>query len=230
MVPGVKAVGGSIGSTAATGTGGTTGTAGSTGIGGIVPISTAIAGLPTCALNPRGILQGTGLLNRSATAAAHARNLAKNSHYAGSTATTALSGMASDNFLYFYHPDHLGSSGYVSDGAGQLYEHVEYFPFGETWVQEASSTQRTPYLFTGKELDEETGLYYFGARYYDPRTSVWQSPGPILEKYLPTAAHHEDDAVKLSLPTAQYPQTHFNLPSLGGVFSPKPQILNQISL
>jgi hypothetical protein len=34
--------------------------------------------------------------------------------------------------------------------------------------------------------DEETGLYYFGARYYDPRTSVWQSADPILAKYLPS--------------------------------------------
>jgi RHS repeat-associated protein len=91
---------------------------------------------------------------------------------------------APQNFLYFYHPDHLGSTGYVTDASGKLYEHIEYFPFGETWVQEHSNTQRTPYLFTGKELDEETGLYYFGARYYDPRTSVWQSPDPILGKYL----------------------------------------------
>jgi RHS repeat-associated protein len=54
-------------------------------------------------------------------------------------------------------------------------------------VEENSNTQRTPYLFTAKELDEETGLYYFGARYYDPRTSVWQSADPILGKYLPSA-------------------------------------------
>jgi RHS repeat-associated protein len=86
---------------------------------------------------------------------------------------------------YFYHPDHLGSSAYVSDAKGKLYQHLEYFPFGETFVEQSSNTQRTPYLFTGKELDEETGLYYFGARYYDPRTSVWQSPDPILANYLP---------------------------------------------
>jgi RHS repeat-associated protein len=61
---------------------------------------------------------------------------------------------------------------------------VEYFPFGETWVEEHSNRQRTPYLFTGKELDEDTPLYYFGARYYDPRTSVWQSPDPILADYI----------------------------------------------
>jgi len=85
---------------------------------------------------------------------------------------------------YFYHPDHLGSSSYVTDIDGEIFQHVEYFPFGETFFQESSNTQRTPYLFTGKELDEETGLYYFGARYYDPRTSVWQSPDPILASYM----------------------------------------------
>ena len=76
----------------------------------------------------------------------------------------------------------------MTDASGKVYEHLEYFPFGETWVEENSNTQRTPYLFTAKELDEETGLYYFGARYYDPRTSVWQSADPILGKYLAGAA------------------------------------------
>jgi RHS repeat-associated protein len=86
--------------------------------------------------------------------------------------------------LYFYHPDHLGTSNYITDTQGKLYEHLEYFPFGEGWVEENSNTQRTPYLFTAKELDEETGLYYYGARYFDPRTSVFQSGDPILNQYL----------------------------------------------
>lgn len=86
--------------------------------------------------------------------------------------------------MYFYHPDHLGSSSYVTDEGGRVFQHLEYFPFGETWVEEKSNTQRTPYLFTGKELDEDTGLYYFGARYYDQRTSVWVSVDPILDSYL----------------------------------------------
>lgn len=90
--------------------------------------------------------------------------------------------------LYFFHPDHLGSSNVITDSQGQLYEHLEYFPFGETWVEESSNTQRTPYQFTGKELDEETGLYDFGARYYDPRSSVWQSADPALEQYLDDGA------------------------------------------
>ncbi|MDU9049340.1 MAG: SpvB/TcaC N-terminal domain-containing protein [Candidatus Electrothrix sp. Rat3] len=101
--------------------------------------------------------------------------------------------------IYYYHPDHLGSSTFISDADGELYQHLENFPFGETWVEESTNTQRTPYHFTAKELDEETGLYYFGARYYDPRTSVWQSPDPILGSYLPTGDK--------------------KLPGMGGVFN-----------
>ena len=40
-----------------------------------------------------------------------------------------------------------------------------------------------PYLFNGKELDTETGLYYYGARYYDPRVSLWLNVDPLAEKY-----------------------------------------------
>ena len=105
--------------------------------------------------------------------------------------------------LYFFHPDHLGSSHYITDTQGQLFEHLEYFPYGETWVEESTNTQRTPYLFTGKELDEETNLYYFGARYYDPRTSVWQSPDPLLAQFLPTGKSEYDG----------------RLPGQGGVFN-----------
>ncbi|MCX2743803.1 RHS repeat-associated core domain-containing protein [Mangrovivirga sp. M17] len=55
--------------------------------------------------------------------------------------------------------------------------------FGETFVEEHSNTNRTPYLFNGKELDEETGLYYYGARYYDPKTSIFESIDRFAEKY-----------------------------------------------
>jgi RHS repeat-associated protein len=85
---------------------------------------------------------------------------------------------------YFYHQDHLGSTGFVTDATGEVYQHLEYFPFGETWVDEVSDDLRVPYRFTGQEFDQETRLYYHGARYYDPRTSVWQSPDPILGAYL----------------------------------------------
>ncbi|MEH0152860.1 SpvB/TcaC N-terminal domain-containing protein [Limibacter armeniacum] len=88
-----------------------------------------------------------------------------------------------ETFQYFYHPDHLGNTSYITDITGEVYQHLEYFAFGETFVEEHSNTHRTPYLFNGKELDAETGLYYYGARYYDPRTSIWLSVDPKAEKF-----------------------------------------------
>jgi RHS repeat-associated protein len=89
--------------------------------------------------------------------------------------------------VYYFAPDHLGSSHFVTDALGAVYQHLEYFPSGETWVDERSETQRTPYLFSGKELDEETGLSYFGYRYYDARQGQWISADPILDEMLDTS-------------------------------------------
>jgi RHS repeat-associated protein len=88
-----------------------------------------------------------------------------------------------ETFQYFYHPDHLGSTSYITDASGEVYQHLEYFAFGETFVEEHSNTNKTSFLYNGKELDEETGLYYYGARYYDARTSLWQSVDPLADKY-----------------------------------------------
>jgi len=90
-----------------------------------------------------------------------------------------------ENHHFFFHADHVGSSGYVTDEHANLTEHIEYFPFGETWVNEhPAQPTPVPYQYGAKELDEETGLYYYGARYYNPRTQLWQSPDPALDSYL----------------------------------------------
>lgn len=90
---------------------------------------------------------------------------------------------AVESFQYFYHPDHVGSTSFVTDVSGEVFQHLEYFAFGETFVEEHSNTDRTPYLFNGKELDEETNLYYYGARYYDPTISVWASVDPQADEF-----------------------------------------------
>jgi RHS repeat-associated protein len=87
--------------------------------------------------------------------------------------------------IYYYHGDHLGSSNVLTDRFGRNYEHLENFPYGESWVEESRNQTNLPFKFTGKELDPETGLYYFGARYYDPQVSIWVSVDPVLDKYLP---------------------------------------------
>ena len=48
---------------------------------------------------------------------------------------------------------------------------------------EQNGSYNTPYKYNGKELDEETGLYYYGARYYNPELSLWLSVDPMVEKY-----------------------------------------------
>jgi len=61
---------------------------------------------------------------------------------------------------------------------------------------------------TAKELDEETGLYYYGARYLDPKYSMWLSTDPALGEYIPQAPVNEE--------AKRYNQ---NLPGMGGVFN-----------
>ncbi len=90
-------------------------------------------------------------------------------------------GNSIEAFLYYFHKDHLSSSSYITDVNGEVYQHLEYFAFGETFVEEHSNSNRTPYLFNSKELDQETNLYYYGARYYDPKTSRWLSVDPLAD-------------------------------------------------
>ncbi len=81
---------------------------------------------------------------------------------------------------YYFHPDHLGSSNYLSDVLGEAYQHVEYLPWGETFLEERNTqTDRNTYLYTGKELDIMTGLYYYEQRYYDPNKSTFLGVDPL---------------------------------------------------
>jgi RHS repeat-associated protein len=88
-----------------------------------------------------------------------------------------------EKMQFYYHSDHLGSSSYITNLDGEVSQHVEYVPFGEVFIEERNNTWNTPYLFNAKEFDEETGMYYYGARYYEPRLSLWMSVDPMQEKY-----------------------------------------------
>ena len=61
---------------------------------------------------------------------------------------------------------------------------MAYIPYGEVFVEERNGSWNTPYLFNAKEFDEETGLYYYGARYLDPTHAAWLSVDPMFEKYV----------------------------------------------
>ena len=58
-----------------------------------------------------------------------------------------------------------------------------YLPYGELLVDKHSSSEELPYKFNGKQVDEETGLYYYDARYLNPMTSLWYGVDPLTGKY-----------------------------------------------
>ena len=94
-----------------------------------------------------------------------------------------------ERLQFYYHPDHLGSSSYITNLDGEVVQHIEYVPFGEVFIEERNNTWNTPYLFNAKEYDEETGMYYYGARYYEPRISLWMSVDPLSEKSPNTSSY-----------------------------------------
>ena len=84
---------------------------------------------------------------------------------------------------FFYHSDHLGSTSYITDDKANITQYDAYLPYGELLVDEHSSSEDLPYKFNGKQFDEETGLYYYGARYMNPVASLFLSTDRFCEKY-----------------------------------------------
>jgi RHS repeat-associated protein len=88
----------------------------------------------------------------------------------------------------FQYGNHLGSAALELDSAAQIITYEEYTPFGCTAYQAVRSQTTTPkrYRYTGKERDEESGLYYHGARYYAPWLCRWTACDPLvsMNRYL----------------------------------------------
>ena len=85
---------------------------------------------------------------------------------------------------YWYHPDHLGSSSWITDTGGRAIQHLHYLPWGENFVdQRLHGFDGVRYTFSAKEKDSETGLSYFGSRYYSSDLSIWLSVDPMSDKY-----------------------------------------------
>ncbi len=86
--------------------------------------------------------------------------------------------------VYYYHPNHLSSTMYVTDMQQSVVQSFLYAPYGEIiseYNTHAMGEAFPKYSFNAKELDEETGMYYYEARYYAPPTFV--SRDPLFEKY-----------------------------------------------
>jgi RHS repeat-associated protein len=82
--------------------------------------------------------------------------------------TTQVEAVTCSPVFWYYHGDHLGSSSVMTDRSGNLARHFEYGAFGTTRYADATCTFSPSNRYTGQILDEDTGLYYYNARYYDP--------------------------------------------------------------
>ena len=78
-------------------------------------------------------------------------------------------------------PTQIGHEHYTYDANGNP-TLVENDSLGMYWDEDTSS-EEMPYKFNGKELDQETGLYYYGARYMNPVSSLWYGVDALTEKY-----------------------------------------------
>ena len=108
---------------------------------------------------------------------------------------------------YYYHANHLGSINVVTDDRGVAVARHDYRPYGEPvdWT----GPNGAPELrngFNGQRYDDETNLYYFGARYYDPEigrflTADTQVPDPMNPKVLHRYAFAGDNPIRYVDPT-----------------------------
>ena len=88
---------------------------------------------------------------------------------------------------YYYHFDGLGSVIALSDENGDIVERYEYDVYGQTQIMSASYKPRAtsdydnPYMFTGRRIDAETGLYYYRVRTYNPQIGRFMQPDPVAQ-------------------------------------------------
>ncbi len=97
------------------------------------------------------------------------------------TLDTAGNDQAPRQLIRYQFGNHLGSASLELDEQAQIISYEEYAPYGSSTYQAVRSQTETAkrYRYTGKERDEESGLYYHGARYYAPWLGRWMSPDPM---------------------------------------------------
>ena len=77
----------------------------------------------------------------------------------------------------YYHNDHLGNPVAATSATGELMWQEEFTPYGTRQIKQDGGLNHIWY--TGKELDADTGLVYFGARWYDPSIGQFLSVDPV---------------------------------------------------
>src|SRR5690606_9975675 len=117
--------------------------------------------------------------------------------------------------------NHLQSASMELDAAGGVLSYEEYHPYGSTAFHTAKAGAEVSakrYRYTGKEKDEETGLYYHGARYYAPWLGRWTAADPAgLVDGLNLYRYSRDNPVRFSDPSGTFGEEFFS--GVGGAVS-----------
>ncbi len=97
----------------------------------------------------------------------------------GATVACPVVDAAAQEKIYYFHPDHLGSTSLVTDETGQVVQQMDYGPYGTTARQSGSA--KRPQRFTGQRFDADTALYFYQARYYDAQLGRFISPDTLVQ-------------------------------------------------
>ena len=89
----------------------------------------------------------------------------------------------------YYHPDHLHSAQVMSTTGGGLYQHYEYAAYGNSRYTSSTTAFPVTRRYTSQSFDEETGLYYYGARYYDPVIGRFIQPDKTIANIINPQAY-----------------------------------------
>ena len=94
---------------------------------------------------------------------------------------TASFGGAPASAPVFYFYDANGNVSDLADANGNSLAHYEYDPYGNIAQQSGSEASANPFRFSTKYTDDETGLVYYGYRFYSPTLGRWPNRDPIGE-------------------------------------------------
>jgi RHS repeat-associated protein len=96
------------------------------------------------------------------------------------TTTNATTSTPTTTVRTFVHTDHLGSTNIITDDAGSVVESLDYYPYGESRVDQKVGDTNDKRKYIGQFYDDTTGLTYLNARYYDAKRGQFLSQDPAV--------------------------------------------------
>jgi len=121
----------------------------------------------------------------------------------------------------YYHPDHLHSAQVMSTNSGALTQHYEYTAYGNTRYTFSTNAFPLSRRYTSQVLDEDTGLYYYGSRYYDPVLGRFVQPDTVIPHIFDPQsydryAYARDNPLHYVDPTGHAPDDDEEIPMTAG--------------